>query len=154
MRDAFVYRNINSQAGLASWIGSPMTTPEPTTLERLRTTYDNYNAAEAAYSELPDSEQGGTNYENREDTQLDVVGILGEVIADLLPALESLHQQALGWTDGMVDDLFGAMQCSEVDALAEVLIAIGDRPIAEAIISAHAKNDEPGDSHVDGGDLL
>ncbi|MGO2047609.1 MAG: hypothetical protein ACTH2X_10215 [Brachybacterium tyrofermentans] len=60
----------------------------------------------------------------------------------------TLHEFARTWTTGMLtDDLSGKLTCSELDALADLLTAIGEESAAQAWTASHALHDEDGDTH-------
>lgn len=60
----------------------------------------------------------------------------------------ALHEFAQRWADGMlIDDLSGTLTCSELDALTDLLAALGEETVAQAWTDSHALHDEEGDAH-------
>ncbi|MEV1245111.1 hypothetical protein [Nonomuraea sp. NPDC049750] len=48
------------------------------------------------------------------------------------------------------DDVGVRFSCTEIDALAELLIALGHADLADAWVDAHARDDDEGDAHYRG----
>lgn len=60
----------------------------------------------------------------------------------------ALHEFARKWADGVLaNDLSGKLTCSELDALADLLAALGEEGAAKAWTESHALHDEDGDAH-------
>ncbi|TLS45796.1 hypothetical protein FE633_13645 [Streptomyces montanus] len=61
------------------------------------------------------------------------------------------HAFAEAWCDSTITaDVAASLGCTEVDALADLLRALGAEQAADEWVDAHAKDDDPGDGHFQG----
>lgn len=68
--------------------------------------------------------------------------------ADGCTLAATLHEFARKWAEGVLaNDLSGKLTCSELDALADLLAALGEEDAAKAWTDSHALHDEEGDAH-------
>lgn len=77
-----------------------------------------------------------------------------------MSAIEGQYVELVAAVDTMADaleridtgDVFGALTCDEVEAIAGVLRAGGRDAAAEFIVAEHAESDDEGDAHYQGDD--
>lgn len=77
-----------------------------------------------------------------------MTGVRPAPAADGCALAAALHEFARKWADGVLaNDLSGKLTCSELDALADLLAALGEDSAAQAWTDSHALHDEEGDAH-------